>query len=202
MENGVSFIYAKNNFSIMNEGMPKAVRKDLLKVLKKAQRYINSQDSKKLKHLSEFSIDTAGVFQDQDSLAVAVVMYAISKLLERWGFESEYADEARNLLGSSQFLLEQGKFGEYRDEIKKLFEFTSAIDKQFRVYLDHVLEKARIKKGSTLYEHGISAARASELLGIGQWELLSYIGKTRIHDAIETVPDVEQRLKFARTLFN
>ncbi|MBI5880780.1 hypothetical protein HZB90_01480 [archaeon] len=186
----------------MSVGIPKQVRKDLVKVLKRAQRCINNKDSNKLKRISEFTIDIAGVFQDQDSLSLAVVMYAISKLLERWGYESEYADEARNLLGSAEFSLEEGKFDEYRDKIKKVFEFTSSVDKEFRIYIDHVLEKARIKKGSMLYEHGISAARAAELLGIGQWELLSYIGKTRIHDAVEITPDVEQRLKFARTLFD
>jgi hypothetical protein len=186
----------------MSVGIPKQVRKDLVKVLKRAQRCINNQDSNKLKRISEFTIDIAGVFQDQDSLSLAVVMYAISKLLERWGYESEYADEARNLLGSAEFSLEEGKFDEYRDKIKKVFEFTSSVDKEFRIYIDHVLEKARIKKGSMLYEHGISAARAAELLGIGQWELLSYIGKTRIHDPVEITPDVEQRLKFARTLFD
>ena len=186
----------------MANEIPKAVMKDLLQVLKRAQRYINSQNSKKLKHLSDYTIHNASVFQDSDSLSLAVVVYAISKLLERWGFESEYADEARNLLGSAEFSLEQNNLQEYRDKMKKVFKFTASIEKEFRIYIDHVIEKAQIKKGSRLYEHGISVERAAELLGIGQWELMSYIGKTRIHDEAEVISDAKQRLEFARSLFD
>lgn len=185
----------------MKGGIPKAVKKDLERVLKRAQRFINTNNSNELKRLSEYTIQNASVFQDSDSLSAAVVIYAISKLLERWGFDSEYAEQARNLLSSAQFSLEQDKDEEYRDSMKKLFEFASSVDKEFKLYVDKVIEKARVKKGSSLYEHGISAARAAELLGIGRWELMSYIGKTRIHDEAEAAPNTEQRLILARSLF-
>jgi hypothetical protein len=190
----------------MKEGIPKAVRKDLLKVLKKAQRYINKGDSKQLKDLSDYTIHNASIFQDSDSLSMAVVIYAFSKLLERWGSESEYAEQARNLLGSVYFSLEQDKTDEYRDKMKKVFEFASSVEKEFKLYIEKVVEKAQIKKGSRLYEQGLSVARAADLLGIGQWELMSYIGKTRIHDetlpAAEAMTSVEQRLAYARSLFD
>jgi hypothetical protein len=185
----------------MTGEMPKAVKNDILRVLKRAQRFINQRHSKKLKHLSDHTIHNASVFQDSDSLSIAVVVYAISKLLERWGFDSEYADQARNLLGSAQQSLEQDDAKDYRDKMKKVFEFTSSIDDKFRLYIDKVIEKASVKKGSRLYEHGISIERAADLLGIGQWELMSYIGKTRIHDEAEAVLDVKERLEFARALF-
>lgn len=185
----------------MEKEMPNSVKKEILRVLKKAQRNINSGDSNKLKILSDATIRNASVFQDPDSLSIAVIVYAISKLLERWGFESEYADQARNLLGSAQFSLEQNRLDEYRDKMKKVFEFTASVEKEFKLYIDKVIEKARVKKGSRLYEHGISAARAAEMLGIGQWELLSYIGKTRIYDEAAVPTDVAQRLNLARQLF-
>lgn len=185
----------------MDENIPKSVKKDLLQVLKKAQRYINSRHSKKLKHLSDYTIKNASLFQDPDSLSMAVVIYALSKLLERWGFDSEYSEQARNLLGSAHFSLENDRVEEYRDKVKKLFEFTSSIEDKFKLYIDKVIEKAQIKKGSMLYEHGISVSRAAELLNIGQWELMSYIGKTRIHDEPGIISDVEKRLEFARSLF-
>lgn len=186
----------------MDENIPKAVKKDLLQVLKKAQIYINSGHSKKLKHLSDYTVKNASLFQDPDSLSMAVVIYALSKLLERWGFDSEFAEDARNLLGSANFSLEKDAVAEYRDKVKKLFEFTSSVDDKFKLYIDKVIEQAQIKKGSRIYEHGISVARASEMLGVGQWELMSYIGKTRIHDETEVITDVKQRLDIARSLFN
>lgn len=185
----------------MTDEMPKVVRTDTLAVLKKAQRYINNGDSKKLKHLSEYAIQNTSIFQDKDSLTLAVIMYAISKLLERWGFEGEYPEQIRNYLSSAEFSIEQGNLTDYRDHISKLADFVAAVDKEFRIYVEKVMEKAQIKKGSSLFEHGISVARSADLLGIGQWELLSYIGKTRINDDQEITFDVALRMKFARSLF-
>lgn len=185
----------------MNPEIPKAVKKDLLKVLKKAQREINKGNTKRLKNLSDLTIHNTSIFQDPDSLALAVIIYAISKLIERWGAESEHAEQARNLLGSAHFSLEEGKIDQYREKIKHLAEFTATVDKEFKVYVEKVLEKANIKKGSRLYEYGISAARSAELLGIGQWELMNYVGRTRIHDE-ELVTEVGQRLDLARSLFD
>lgn len=181
--------------------MERTVKKDVLRVLKKAQRAINNGDANQLRLLSDQIIHDASVFQDKDSLSAAVLIYAISKLTERWGFDSEYAEQARNLLGSANFCLEEGREADYRDEIKKLFELVASVDKEFRIYIDKVLEKAQIKKGSTLHEHGLSVARAADLLGVGQWELMSYVGKTRMHDEFPTPTGVEQRIKFARSLF-
>ena len=181
--------------------IPKRVKTDLIRVLKKAQSFINKGDSRKLKHLSNYTIRNASTFQDEDSLSIAVAIYAISKLIERWGFQSEYADDVRNLLGGAQFSLEQHALQEYRDKMKSLLDYISSVEKSFRLYIQKVIEKAQIKKGSKVYEHGISVARTAELLGIGQWELMSYIGKTEIHDEVGTISGVEQRLKFARSLF-
>ncbi len=185
----------------MGEKIPKVVTQDLLVVLKRAQRYINNGDIKKLKNLSDHAANNTSIFQNSDSLALAVLVYALSKLLERWGTEGEYAEQARNLLSSAYFHLEKEDMVAYRDEIRKLVDFTSVVEKQFKLYVEKVMEKAQIKKGSRLYETGISVARSADLLGIGQWELMNYIGKTRIHDEVRKESDVSQRLKFTRSLF-
>jgi hypothetical protein len=184
------------------EEIPKSINKEIIRVLKKAQRLINKQDSKSLKMLSEETIKTASIVQDADSISLAVAIYAISKLLERWGYESEHADEIRNQLGSAQFSLEEGQTEEFRKNFKKVFEFIGAVDKRFREYIDKVIEKAEIKKGSRLYEQGISVGRSAELMGIGQWELMSYVGKTRISEEIRQATNVKQRIDFARSLFD
>ena len=132
----------------MEGDMQKAVKKDILNILKKAQRYINKMDSKELKHLSDYAIRNTSVFQDPDSLSLAVFIYTLSKLLERWGFEGEYADEARKYLSSAQFSLEQQGVTEYREQMKKLGDFISSIEKEYRIYVEKVIDKAQIKKGS------------------------------------------------------
>lgn len=181
--------------------MPKAVKKEAIRVLKKAQRLINKQDSNRLKMLSEETIKSASIFQDPDSISLAVAIYAISKLLERWGYESEYAEEIRNSLGSAQFSLEEDDLLDYREKFKKVIEFIKTVDKQFRFYIEKVIDKSEIKKGSRLYEQGLSAGRSAELLGIGQWELMTYVGKLPVGDDIRQTTNVKARLEFTRKLF-
>lgn len=181
--------------------MNKTARKELIQDLKKAQRFINRQDSQALKILSDETIKTASSRQDPESISLAVAMYAISKLLDRWGYETEYADELRNLLGMCQFELEENHGAGYEDTLKKLFEFISSIETKFREYVEKVIEKAEIKKGSRLYDQGISIGRAAELMGIGQWELMSYVGKTVIADEHTERITAKQRLALARSFF-
>ena len=66
-----------------------------------------------------------------------------------------------------------------------------------------VINKAKINKGSRIYEHGISIGRTSDLMGISQWELMSYVGKTNIEDIGETqkVTSVRKRIAIAKQLF-
>jgi hypothetical protein len=179
----------------------KTAKKDLIQDLKRAQRFINREDSQALKILSDETIRTASVRQDPESISLAVAIYAISKLLDRWGYETEYADEIRNLLGMCQFELEEDNHAGYDETLKKLFEFISSIDKKFKEYIEKVIEKAEIKKGSKLYDQGISMGRAAELLGIGQWELMSYVGKTVISDETTEKMGAKQRLELARSFF-
>ena len=192
---------SKPSSAKVDKEMPVIVQKGIIQLLKAVQRAINKRDVTKLDELSEKAIQDAAVYQDQDSLSLAVVIFAISKLIKREGYDTEYPDDLRNYLSSVQFSLEEGSIGEYRDKVKKTFEFISTTDKQFKLYIDKVIEKAQIKKGSSLYERGISVAQAAHLLGVGQWELMSYIGKTKIHDQDEIRTRVGERIRLARSLF-
>ncbi len=181
--------------------VPKVVKKSLISLLKSAQRAINKQDIKKLEFLSDTSIHEATIYQDEDSLLLAVLLFAISKLIKREGYESEYPEDLGNYLSGAQFSLEEGNVKEYREKLKRVADFIANTDKQFKIYIEKVIEKAQIKKGSALYEHGISVAHAADLLGIGQWELMSYIGKTKIHDRAKIKARVGEKVRLARALF-
>jgi hypothetical protein len=181
--------------------MNKTLKKDLIQELKKAQRFINRQDSQALKILSDETIKNASAKQDPESISLAVAIYAISKLLDRRGYETEYADELRNLLGMCQFALDNNETNNYDETLKKLFEFIGSVEKEFKGYVEKVIEKAEIKKGSRLYEQGISLGKAAELMGIGQWELMSYLGKTVIPEETGEKMDVRMRLDLARSFF-
>ncbi len=184
-----------------NSIIPKPVQKSLIYLLKQSQRAVNKGDVAKLNLLSERAIQDAALYQDEDSLTMAVVLYAIAKIIERYGLETEYPQDIRNYLSSATFSIESQAFKDYRYKIKKIIEFIYNSDKQFKIYIEKVMEKAQIKKGSNLYEKGISVSRAANLLGIGQWELMSYIGKTKIHDKLGITTNVGERIRVARSLF-
>ena len=89
----------------------------------------------------------------------------------------------------------------FRKSIKNMFNFIRTMDQKLRLYIHEVINQAQIKKGCKLCEHGISIARASEVLGISQWELMHYLGKTTIIDQFGEAVNVSKRLKIARSLF-
>ena len=74
------------------------------------------------------------------------------------------------------------------------------LDPKLKIHIKEVFEKARINKASRLYEHGISAGRTADLLGISTWELMDYSGTTGLADKGIT-KDVKERIKIARELF-
>ncbi|MFC1723654.1 hypothetical protein ACFL0V_05935, partial [Nanoarchaeota archaeon] len=115
--------------------------------------------------------------------------------------ETEYPEDIRNYLSGAQFALEQQSLSEYRKQMDKTTDFIASVDKQFKQYVEKVLDKAQVKKGSSLYERGISIAKAADLFGVGQWELMSYVGKTKIHDKQESRTRVGEKIRYARALF-
>ena len=59
-----------------------------------------------------------------------------------------------------------------------------------------------INKASRIYEHGISMQRTAELLGISEWELSEYAGRTGISDVnLSITMDIKTRIEKAMELF-
>ncbi|MCX6711367.1 MAG: hypothetical protein NTZ02_04760, partial [Candidatus Woesearchaeota archaeon] len=89
---------------------------------------------------------------------------------------------------------------EYRDFMKKLIDYISKTDSMTKKYIEEVISQAKIKKGERIYEHGISMARAAEILGISQWQLMAYIGNSEDTDQFIS-GKTRERISFARSLF-
>ncbi|MBT7902468.1 hypothetical protein HN587_01295 [Candidatus Woesearchaeota archaeon] len=181
--------------------MEEIIRKDILLMLKDAHRFLLKQKSEEMKKLSSLTINNASIFQDLDSVNLAVIVYAVAKLMERRTPEG-FNDKLGSLIHSSKDYLFNKDFHNYNATIKEIGFLISTVDKKIELYIDQVLEKSRIKKGSKIHQQGISLARTAQMLGIGRWELMNYVGKTKIHDKFYVKSDVKNRLDFARSLFN
>ncbi len=179
--------------------MQSVVKEDILRVIKDAIDAIKKSDATLLVDLSNHTIHNASIFQDKDSVNIAVVMYSLSKIMQRHIGKVE--DNIVNILTRASNLLMQDKYEAYSREIESIYEIISKTDRKLRLYITHVINEAQVRKGSKLYEHGISVAKAAEVLGVSQWELLKYVGRTSIIDRFNEKSTAKERLKLAREIF-
>jgi len=180
--------------------MNEIVRKDILLILSKALNILKKQEEEEiaqLKELSNHTIHNSSIFQDDDSIDIAVLVYSLSQIIERKHFIDTRIVKQ---IEESYYNLKKNSISEYKRTIKNLFKTISKIDEKLKMYIEEVIDQAQIKKGSKLYAHGISLARSAELLGTSQWELMNYVGKTQISESTDRT-DIRARLQLTRGLF-
>jgi hypothetical protein len=187
--------------------MKEEVKKDILSILQGSYSAIKERNILQLQELSNHTLHDASIFQDEDSISIAVIIYSLSKIFERTRYQEYknwnifYKTVMENLEKAQEYL-KKDYFNEYQECIKNILNVIDKLDEKFRRYINEVIEKARISKASRIYEHGISIGRTAKLLGISEWELMDYAGKTGISDIeLSISKDIKQRIKFARGLF-
>lgn len=176
------------------------IREDILNTLQDVIRAIKDQDFVKLRELSNHMIHDASIFQEDDPLALAVLVYALSKVYQRCVERNKSCPVVLPALERAREVLAQDDEDSYRTVIKNLLREVGEMDNQMKLYIQEVIENARIKKGSKIHEHGISIARTSEILGVSQWELKTYIGQQHEENHYDGVR-IEDRIRFTRNMF-
>ena len=177
----IAKFYIGNRHSFIK--MPQKIKEDILDILTEALIILHVKDEGdvyKLKELSDQSIHNASVFQDEDSISIAVIIYSIYKIIERYGLRTHIYDVIKAHLKRAKRALAQGNLRSYRKIIGDTFHFISITDKRLKQFVEEVIFKAKITKGTKVFEHGISTTKAASLMDISDWELMNYIGKTNI----------------------
>ena len=107
-----------------------------------------------------------------------------------------------NHIWKARTALDNNDYETYNLNIHKIFKHLGKLEKNFGQYVTEVISQAKIKKGSGVYEHGISVSRAAEIMGISPWELSEFIGQRRQADKIPMVTrSIKERIKTAREIF-
>lgn len=187
----------------MNENL----RDDILHILKESLDAIKVNDVKRLKDLSNMLVHSSSIMQDEDSIIINVLIYSLSKAFERSSYRqfkdwNIFVENCVDNLKKAHFGLLNNDLVNYRRSIKEILGIIDKLESKLKLYIKDVFHNAHIAKGSRLYEHGISVGRTAELLGVNQFELMDYIGKTGIADIKEGITlDVVKRLNVARGLF-
>lgn len=185
--------------------MESVVRDDILAILGRVceiLRVREEQDVHEIKELSNHTLHDASIFQTIDTVEIAVVTYALYKLLDREQVDDNtYAVLFKNF-ECALASLKKGKFGAYNSCIKELFNVIENVDVKVKTYFQEVVEKARINKSSKLFEHGLTVKRAADIMGISEWDLLKYLGATNFIDRFKPGGlSAKKRLNVALRLF-
>lgn len=188
--------------------MREEIRQDLISILKDSTKAIRQNNAELLKEVSDHTIHDASIFQDRYSASIAVIIYSLSKVLEKNKYKeyknwNEFYMKFTKGLERARESLERNQLARYNSEIRNIYRLLTRIERQVGIFITEVLKQAQIKKGSRIYEHGISLGRVGELLGVSTWDLMPYVGQTKITDArpAKTKP-VKERLEFTKKLFS
>jgi len=154
-----------------------------------------------IEELSNHTIHDASIYQDEDSTSTAILVYALGKVVQRCTEQACPLPPILPALQKAKDALERDKDGLFHAAFTEAFDVISKVDEKLKLYVEEVLNKARVKKGSKLAEHGISVGRIADMLGISQWEIYSYIGKTMMVEHDEMQLSATKRLQLARDLF-
>jgi len=179
---------------------------NLLRIFKETRKAVNSGDVAQIKNLSNQTTNTAALTNDPDNIAVAVIVYALSKILERsnnknlpgWNkFYKNYISAIDNIIIALQKNDEAG----FKQNLQLIRNAIEKISGRLKEYIQDVFRKASINKASRLYEHGISMEKTASLLGVSLFELAGYAGERGHIGGAETNVDINQRIKLAMEMF-
>jgi hypothetical protein len=180
---------------------------NVLRILKQTKVAFQRNDSYQLKQLSNQTTNTASLTQDLDNIALAVIVYSLSKIVERENYKQ--LPGWKNFYGKINIFLdktikdiENKDYDAFKKDFKKIRSTIESLSGKLKKYIKDLFRKAEINKASRLHEHGISMEQTAQLLGISMYELADYVGKTEISEAPESqTMNVKQRIKLAERFF-
>lgn len=182
-------------------------KENILRILEDTRDALKKEDTIELKSLSNQTIHTASITQDPDNIAVAVIIYSLSKIIERPSYraQSHWNKIFKNILVGVEHsisALEKNDEEHLRDHLEKLRKRLEGLSGSLRNFIQDVFRKASINKASKIYEHGISMEKTAKLLGISLWELANYSGERISDQDLGRTISVKQRIKLAMDLFS
>jgi len=183
-------------------------KENILRIFEETKKAIEENDSAKIKSLSNQTINTASLTHDPDNIAVAVVVYSLSKIIEREGYRklpgwNNFYKIYVNSINKIIIALKKNDEECVKQNLKLIRQGIGKLSGKLKKYIQDVFIKAKINKASKIYEHGISMEKTAQLLGVTMFDLASYAGqKEEISEAPESkTMNVRERIKMAEEMF-
>ncbi len=183
-------------------------KENILKILEGTKASIQKGDATTIKNLSDQTTNTAALTHDPDNIAIAVIIYSISKLLERQNYQklsgwNEFYNAFFKCMDSTINSIKNNDEIKIKESLDCMRNSLIKVSGNLKKYIQDIFRKASINKASKLYEHGISMEKTAKLLGITMFELASYAGqKEEISESpIVKGIDTKSRIKLAMDIF-
>ncbi|MBT4257812.1 hypothetical protein HOD88_01350 [archaeon] len=183
-------------------------KEHILQLFKDAKEAIKKDDIITLRELSNKTVHTSSISQDPDNIAIAVIIYSISKILERKDYRMKPGWDKfyKNLLLEIDLLIDSLENNDEKKVSKSLGNLRiklGNVSGNLKKYIQEVFRQASINKASRIYEHGISLEKTAKLLGVSLWELSNYAGQTGIGDVkLGKTLGVKERIKLVEEMFS
>jgi len=182
-------------------------RENILRIFQEAKEAVSRSDSAKIKNLSNQTTNSASLTHDPDNITVAVIIYSLSKIIEREDYKKlpGWSKFYNIYIGTIDRIIEALKKKDdkaFSNDIQLIRDAMGKLSGKLKVYISDVFRKASINKASRIYEHGISMEKTAKLLGITLFELASYAGEKEASDVPESKTiNVKSRIKLAEEFF-
>jgi len=182
-------------------------KRHIISVLEQVKKAVREEDIVKLKELSNQTIHSASVHQNSESITIAVIVYSLSKIIERKKYRQypgwkKFFNEYIKAIDKTIIDLKKNDEKLFREDLSSIRQSINELSGKLKIYIKDVFQKAKINKASRIYEHGISMEKTAKLLGISLWELSNYAGQTKISDVkLNLTQSVQTRIKNAMEMF-
>lgn len=179
-----------------------------IQVLKEVRKELIEKDAVRLKELSNQTIHSATLFHAPGSTLIAVIVYTLSKIIERqdyrkiknWGLCERRLVSFINLGIKALEDEKEDAFNGYMQQARTALTSASI---NLKPYIEELFRKASINKAGKLYEHGLSLGQTAKLLGITQWELSGYAGQGNSENELYNATlNTKKRAKMALEFFS
>ncbi len=179
---------------------------NILRIFQETKEALKTEDSATIKNLSNQTINTASLTNDPDNIAVAVIIYSLSKIIERENYKKlpgwkKFFNIYVKAIDEIIDAIKKGDEKKTRENLKLIRKAINNLSGKLKDYIQDVFRKASINKASKIYEHGISMERTAKLLGITMYELAGYAGQAKILEMPKGKVDIKSRIKTTMKLF-
>jgi hypothetical protein len=159
-----------------------------------------------LRKISDRCISAFALGESKQLLDVAIISYVIAKILEKpryWDrkVKREFIERVEEKLRSAIASIESNRLDDATAYINSISQDLIAFDSEDRRYVHSLFNKARLKFATYLYAQGFSLSNAVALTETNKSAVLSYSGKTLMHDRVGKTKSIEERLKHVRKVF-